>query len=179
MADQSREAETQPVHTINRPHLFTDIEQRTLLDFAGYLKFKCVQDVDQYGRNIFVLLFEAVKYCWLAAETAVSCFAINAPKMAGDYKRALSQRISTGLLAGKKPLHILTHNSDPCLVQLDIVKALLMNNYVTITDFEELFESDDSWKVIMFSPHTGRKKVRLFVIQVLICKVRSGTRENK
>ena len=171
MADQSRDVDTQPVHTVNRPHLFPDIEQRSLLDFAGYFKIRCVEDVDQHGRNIFVLLFEAMKYCWLAAETAVACFGINAPKMAGDYKKALSQRIATGPLAGRKPVHILCHNSDACLLQLKIIQTLVKNNYVTITDFEELFESDDSWKVIMFSPHTGRKKVRLFVIQVLICKV--------
>ena len=160
MADQSREAETQPVHTINRLHLYPAIEQRTLLDFAGYLKFKSAQTRDQYGRNIFHLIFEAAKYCWLACEIACSCFAINAPKLAGDYKLALSQPISEGALAGKKPLHILTHNSDPCLVQLDIVKALLMNNYVTITDFEELYVSDDSCKVIMFSPPTVSKRGR-------------------
>ena len=171
MADQSRHVDTQPVHTVNRPHLFPDIEQRSLLDFAGYFKIRCVEDVDQYGRNIFVLLFEALKYCWLAAETAVHCFHISAPKMAGDYKKALSQRIATGPLEGRKPLHILLYNSDACLVQLDIVKTLLKNNYVTTTDFEELFLSADGWKVILFSPHTGRKKVRLFVIQVFICKV--------
>ena len=179
MADQSRDVDTQPVHTVNRPHLFPDIEQRSLRGFASYFKIRSVQDVDQHGRNVFVLLFEATKYCWLAGETAVACFAINAPKMAGDYKKALSQRISTGSLEGRKPLHILLHNSDACLVQLDIVKTLLKNNYVTTTDFEELFLSADGWKVIMCPHHTGRKKVRLFVIQVLICKVRSGTRENK
>ena len=91
--------------------------------------------------------------------------------MAGDYKKALSQRITSGPLAGKKPLHILCHNSDACLTQLEIIRTLVENNYVAIADFEELSESDDPSKVIIFSPHTGRKKVRLFVIQVFICKV--------
>ena len=171
IADQSKEVETQPVHTLNRFQVFPPTEERTLIEFARYFKLKSAKSVDQYGRNVFHLLFEAVKYCWLACEIACSCFANNAPKLAGDYKRALSQRISTGPLAGKKPLHILCHNSDACLTQLEIIRTLVENNYVTITDFEELFESDDSWKVIMFFPHTGRKKVRLFVIQVFICKV--------
>ena len=160
MADQSKEVETQPAHTVNRFQLFPPTEERTLIEFARYFKLKSAKSVDQYGRNVFHLLFEAVKYCWLACEIACSCFANNAPKLAGDYKRALSQRISEGVLAGKTPLHILTHNSDPCLVQLDIVKMLLMNNYVTITDFEELHVSDDSSKVIMFSPPTVSKRGR-------------------
>ena len=152
IARQCFHTDTQPTHTVNRPHLYPDVEQRTLLDFAGYFNFVNVEDYDAFGRNIFVLPFEALKCCWFAAETALHCFHSSAPKMAGGYKKALSQRITTGPLAGRKPLHILCHDSDACLLQLEIIKMLVENNYVTITDFEELFLSDDSSKVIIFPP---------------------------
>ena len=63
IAEQCFYTDTQPTHTVNRPHLYPDVEQRTLLDFAGYFNFVNVEDYDAFGRNIFVLLFEALKYC--------------------------------------------------------------------------------------------------------------------
>ena len=156
MAQQSSLTETQACHTVNRPHLYPDVEERRLQDFGSYFNFVNVEDHDALGRNIFVLLFEALKYWWLVADIARHCFGSNSPKMPGDYHKALRQRITTGPLTGKRPINILLHDSDACLMQKDIVKELIDNNYFTVLDFEEMFWTDAyyGWKVFISPPHS-------------------------
>ena len=153
-AEQSKLKNTQACHTVNRPHLFPQWDERRLEDFASWFNFRNVEDYDEHGRTIFVLLFEAVKYSWLAADIALHAFHSTSPKMSGCYHKALRQRITSGPLKGKLAINILVQDSDAMLMQKDIVKELIDNEYYTVLDFVETcwVRHFNDWKVYCFSP---------------------------
>ena len=74
VADQCRGLETCPAHTLNLLHNVESMCEGNVVVFANYFGFFHTDDVDLNGRNIFHLIFGAMKYCSLAANIASTMF---------------------------------------------------------------------------------------------------------
>ena len=138
--------ETMPCYTINCTNNFPSKEVRSLNWFGSLFGFNSVEDVDSDGKNLFHHLFQSMKYSILAGEIAVQAFSPSAPKLPGDYSKAMRHKVTDGGIAGWTPLHTLCKDSDILLMAERTIEALLDNEIVTVKDF------DDNWndKVFVF-----------------------------
>ena len=104
---------------------------------ANSFGFFHTDDVDLNGRNIFHLIFGAMKYCSLAASIASTMFLPGYPKLEGDYAAALRQRTTHGTPQHVTPLKLLCKDSDKHLIARDVVKSILDHNILDVSAFAE------------------------------------------
>ena len=135
VAKQSRGLETGPAHTINLPYNVDSQYEGNLVAFANSFGFFDTGDVDANGRNIFLLIMGAMKYCSPAASIATTMFLPGYPKLAGDYAAALRQQTTHGTPHHVTPLKLLCQDSDKHLLAHDVVKSILDHNILDVAAF--------------------------------------------
>ena len=126
VAQQSRGLETGPAHTINLPYNVDSQYEGNLVAFANSFGFFDTGDVDANGRNIFLLIMGAMKYCSPAACIATTMF---------QYAVALRQQTTHGTPHHVTPLKLLCQDSDKHLLAHDVVKSILDHNILDVAAF--------------------------------------------
>ena len=138
--------ETLPAATINKFINFPPRDMRNLPAFARQFGFSHAEDYDENGKNIFHHLFTALKYSSLAMEVAMHCFEEGEAVLQGDYRAAMSHKVTDARPRGWTPLHCLCNGSDPMVSQVYVIAKLLETNTVPLSYFDAM--SND--KVIVF-----------------------------
>ena len=130
--------ETLPAATINRFISFPPRDMRNLPAFARQFGFNHAGDYDENGKNIFHHLFTALKYSSLAMEVAMHCFEEGEAVLQGDYRAAMSHKVTNARPNGWTPLHCLCSGSDLMMSQRYLITKLLETNTVPLSYFDAM-----------------------------------------
>ena len=93
------------------------------------------QDVDAGNKSIFHHLFQATHSSTLATEICLNSFASGAAILPGNYRRAIRQQCAFFSPIGWTALHLLCNGSAAKLATKNIIKSLLDNDVIMLTDF--------------------------------------------
>ena len=128
--------ETQAPRTLNFPGNYPPFHMCNLRDFSRMLGYFHILDQDITHRNMFHLIFHGMKFCWLCRDIALHCFDRDAPRLPGDYARALRQRQIRLHPIGYTPLHILCQKSPTGeTMYLEVVQSIVSGKVMDVSEF--------------------------------------------
>ena len=134
LAEHSELMQTQSTSTKNFPLAFPPEENRSLPELGEILGFRHCDAVDINGKNLFVHLFTSLSYSYGSFLFLEHAFDDLAPRLPGDYRKAMRQPVTSGKAKGHKPLHVVCNGSDVQFQKLAILKSLIENGIVPSTD---------------------------------------------
>ena len=74
--------------------------------------------------------------------------------MPGDYKKAMSHKVTGQKPKGWTPIHVLCHGADQCYGVSEIIDVMLENGVADITDFDGTENNTVIFVWVLFCTHT-------------------------